>query len=167
MQNTNQTTSNPAYTTLAVKLYKAIIWPEHKPTTKELKLVHRRIYLLIEDGTTPYDRYIEFVERLCIAQRYTLMHKTAPYFTIWLYKGYKYGINATDICYQHLQSTRATNPLFYSAQKAFAHAMLDIFEEGKPMQAYWLNWFKERNEPTFASMVSTIVVDCKKSLFHE
>ena len=125
---------------------------------EKLKLIISRLFANAHD---PYLAYLEFCQRIMLADEYINRYRGGMLIThavIWFRPCFPLGYFKTKWMYDDLMSIRKKKPIWKKEWKDLAEAALDLVEGPfRENFEYWTNWFNERLAQYEINMLNRII----------
>lgn len=103
---------------------------------------------MLQQGSSHKKEYSQFVQRVLLARQYISTHPGTyiPIPSQWFDTENKKGFAGTKQWFDTVQNTRASLPQYKITLKAFAEAVQETVETGKPADFhYWRSYFIQQN----------------------
>lgn len=120
------------------------LWNARNFSSKEIENAKAYISDFLQQGTSHYRQYREFVQRVLLARLHVSSHpgKYIPRPAKWLSTENSNGFAGTANWYKAVQHTRESRPSYKQCLKDFPEAIRDTIQSGKAIRFhYWRSYF--------------------------
>ncbi len=152
-----------ALTNCAWQVVYTALWNTKQFSAEETEKAKTFISSFLQQANSHKTKYSEFVQRILLARIYVSSHpgKYIPLPSQWFCQTNANGFAGTEKWYKAVQQTKAALPLYKQTLRAFAKAVLETTQTGKPTDFhYWRSYFIQQNTNGLLNLYLSTIANC-------